>query len=75
MNGCEQIYYQQWVDMYNQKDKECFDLQLKLSRIEEYISECCHRYIANDKNLCYGCQYDEEVCDYSIILKIIRGEE
>ena len=35
MNECEQICYQQWVDMYNKKDKECFDLQLKLSRVEE----------------------------------------
>ena len=38
MSECEQICYQQWVDMYNKKDKECFSLQLKLSRIEDLIN-------------------------------------
>ena len=38
MSECEQICYQQWVDMYNNKDKECFSLQLKLSRIEELVN-------------------------------------
>ena len=47
----------------------------KLEKIEKYISECCHRFSSNNKNLCFGCEYDHEVCDYSKILKIIRGEE
>lgn len=62
MSECEQICYQQWVDMYNQKDKESFTLQLKLSRIEELAN-----IIIN-----IDCNYISEVQN---ILKIIRGEE
>lgn len=41
---CKEICYQQWVDNYNKKDKECFDLQLKCSKLEqklEKIKEYC----------------------------------
>ena len=39
MSECEQICYQQWVDMYNKKDKECFDLQLKLTKLKQENEE------------------------------------
>lgn len=56
---CHNLCYQQWVDMYNQKDKECFDLQLKLSRIEELCKELMSE---NDKlkEKCY--KYQNEIC-------------
>lgn len=59
MGECEQIYYQQWVDMYNKKDKECFDLQLKLSKIEKLCTELISE--------------NEEYASITQILKIIRG--
>lgn len=61
MSECEQICYQQWVDMYNQKDKESFTLQLKLSRIEDLIN-----IIINTNCNC--------ISEVQNILKIIRGK-
>lgn len=31
----EKCSFQQWVDMFNKKDKECFELQLKHSKLEQ----------------------------------------
>ncbi len=62
MSECEQICYQQGVDMYNKKDKECFTLQLKLSRIEDLIN-----IIINTNCNC--------ISEVQNILKIIRGKE
>ena len=65
MNECEQICYQQWVDMYNKKDKECFDLQLKLSMIEDIA-----KYTQEVELSIIGYKHYIER-----ILKIIRGEQ
>lgn len=43
-----------------------------LKEIKEYIGTCCHRFSKNHKDLCFGCEYDKEVCDYSIILDKIN---
>ena len=58
---CHNLCYQQWVDMYNKKDKECFDLQLKLSKIEELCKELMSE--------------NEEYISINQVLQIIRGKE
>lgn len=35
MSECKEICYQQWVDMFNQKSKECFKLSLELAKLQE----------------------------------------
>lgn len=72
MDECEQICYQQCVDMYNKKDKECFDLQLKLSRIEDVLQENCNQCFKIDN---FSKPDDCGICEWARILKIIRGEE
>lgn len=50
----------------------CEKYRQALQDVREYIGTCCHRFSENHKNLCFGCEYDKEVCDYSIILAKIN---
>ena len=54
-------------------EKEIVAYRQCLKEIKEYIGTCCHRFSENYKDLCYGCEYDKELCDYSIILAKISG--
>lgn len=56
------------LDIVTEKDT----YKQALQEIREYIGTCCHRFSENHKNLCFGCEYDKEVCDYSIILTKIN---
>ena len=40
----EKCSFQQRVDMFNQKDKECFDLQLKFSKLEQENEKLKEQY-------------------------------
>ena len=48
------------------------NIRKALEEIREHVKDCCHKFSSNHKDLCFGCEYDKEVCDYSIILDKIN---
>ena len=61
---------QQWVDMYNSKDKECFNALLKLGKCQKAISDI--KYACENEFIDGNAGY---VVDTSIILNIINEME
>lgn len=46
---CENICYQQWVDMFNKKDKECYWLQLENAKLRNEIHQITEKYYQLEK--------------------------